>query len=517
MLLFSILIYFLFTCLVCISFFQKTTPSKFLQIFFLIVFASNILLFEILSFFTAADRPLIFLTVQLVFFGLSSFLILKKHPVQLLELKPQLTSFFFGLKKVDYVLISFIGVILAAFFIVGITTPPNNLDSFDPSHLPRIYYWIQNGTLQSINSTHFSDLIKPINAHIQGFWLFSLGRSENLFFLVQWFSLVIITASIYDIARSLKFASTPSLVSAIVGLSFPVALLQSYSSQGDLTVAALPLISISWAMAFINRKNKVDLIGAILAFCLALGTKNAAFLIAPVMGLYVAFWLMVNKKIKQFLPWFGVVLAILLVFSGFQFVQNMIKTGSVFGIKQIITEPLPAEQIAIKAKYNFPRYIYQFIGFDGLPKPIQEKLTAIKARVFENIFVPRGIDLEKEVYLLAGFNEGERFNFNATPVLSEDTSWFGPIGLIIPFGLLFSFLSAKNQIKKYALFAFLIFLSFFFLVFLQRQGWDPYQGRYFLIVVLPLVPLISILIPNQKVFANIAITLIVRINASIFE
>ncbi len=44
------------------------------------------------------------------------------------------------------------------------------------------------------------------------------------------------------------------------------------------------------------------------------------------------------------------------------------------------------------------------------------------------------------------------------------------------------------------------------MVIIQRPGWDPYQGRYFILPVLPLVPLVSMLIPSKRIWRAIMIT-----------
>jgi len=185
-----------------------------------------------------------------------------------------------------------------------------------------------------------------------------IGGSENLFFLVQWFSLIVVIVSVYDIARSLGFSSTQSLVSSIVCISFPIALLQTYSSQGDLTVAALIITSISLALSYNAQKRWVDIIGAILALSLALGTKNTAFLTLPVIGLSVIVYLIKTREFKKTLPWVGAGLLILILTTGFHFIKNIKETGYIFGVKNIMADPALSNHMLEKSEYNIPRYIY---------------------------------------------------------------------------------------------------------------------------------------------------------------
>jgi len=166
----------------------------------------------------------------------------------------------------------------------------------------KYYIGCSRGHLPQVLLQTVPVIFDPKFVHIQGLWLYSLGKSEYLFFLVQWFSLVIATASIYKISRSLKFSITNSLFSSLVGLSMPVLLMQSYSFQGDLTVAVFILVCISFVIDWLNSKAKFDLFAACLAFVIALGSKRAAFLAIPTFGFFILVWLIGRIKNKKILP-----------------------------------------------------------------------------------------------------------------------------------------------------------------------------------------------------------------------
>ena len=469
-----------------------------------------------MSLFHVLSVRWMFLSVQVIICGVITFLLIKKRKVSFSSLFINGKSIHFPNKRIDRAMIIFIGILLCAFFIVGITTPPNNSDSLDPTHLTRIYYWIQQGSIGSETLNNVAYLIKPINAHLQGLWLFLMGGSENLFFLVQWFSLIVVLVSVYDIAGSMGFSSTQSLVSSIVCISLPIALLQTYSSQGDLTVAALIIASISFSLSYIAKKKWVDIIGAILALSLALGTKNTAFLTLPVIGLSVLFYLIKTREFKKTLPWIGAGLIILILTTGFHFIRNLKETGYVFGVKEVLADSSLNNQVIEKSKYNIPRYLYKFIGFDGLPRFLQNELIQTKATVFKSALSPLNIDIESELYLQPGAEKNEYFTYLAKPVLSDDESWFGPLAfLIIPPAVVFSFFSKQKQRRAYALFSLALFVSYFLLVLLQRPGWDPYQGRYFLSAIIPMLPMVSILIPRNRIIQNLLIWVVFVFSAFI--
>ncbi|MCX6055313.1 MAG: hypothetical protein NTZ74_10445 [Chloroflexi bacterium] len=511
MLLFSILIYLLFSLLVSIYFFGQLNLSKVIQVFFLILFASNLVIFEILNLLKAIGHPLLFILLQLVLCVLPSIWIIKKHPFSQRGFWSKSRIFSEKFSKFDYMLLGFIGFVLIAFFIVGITTPPNNLDSLGKAHLTGIYYWLQQGSLDSTPAVPVSIFLDPINVQIQGLWLFLLGHSENLFFLVQWFSLLVTAVTTYEVSRLLKFSTTNSLISAIVGLSLPVALLQSYSFQGDLTVATFFMVSISMTISYLFSKRKFELITALIALGLTLGTKRAGFLVLPVIGAYAFYWLIKEGKKKQWMPWLGGFLAIMLIFISFPLGRSTVRSGFDFLKTQLLAENYTSlSQIMDKVKYNTPRYVYDLIGLDGLPRVFQSDLIQTKAIIFKSMLKPSVLDLEKEVFLQPGYNQGERFGYTSPLVLSEDNSWYGPLGFILlPLSFIFSIFSLSKGRRYYSWFSFFLFVSFFFLVLLQRPGWDPYQGRYFLLAILPLVPMVSILFSSNRLLKTLLIILII--------
>jgi hypothetical protein len=415
---------------------------------------------------------------------------------------------FAGFKWFDVTLLVFLGLILSCFLFVGFTTPPNNMDSLDPTGITRIFYWMQQGTMEFGKPNGISSIFDPLYFHIQGVWLYSLGRSEYLFFLVQWFSLVVSTATVFRISRSLGFSTISSLLSSMVGLSLPVVLMQTYSFQGDLTVAVLVLVCISFMMDWIQSKNKLDLIFAGFALFFALGTKKAAFLAIPVFFVWIVFWLISRLKNKRLIPW-GIGSTMVILVSVFILVGHSVirQGGTIAGVQIIFDKTLSEGGVIEKYKYNAPRFLYQLIGLDGLPRILQNSLIQVKAKYFQKTLVPSSLDLEKKVFLQPGFDQVEEFNYREPLILSEESAWFGPIGvLLIPAAILSSLFSKQRNRRIYGVFSFTLFLSFFIMVIIQRPGWDPYQGRYFILPVLPMVPLVSMLIPSKRIWRAIMIT-----------
>ncbi len=513
MLIASIIIYLFITLLIFPKIFDKLVISRFLLVFFLTVFSINILTAEILSFLNLLNQPVLFLVIQTLICGIIFFVLQHWLPFTKEQLKTVYSFSEIHFTKFESLLLGIISATFISFFIVGSTTPINNNDSL-ATHLPRIFYWLQHGNFNFWTASNLWQLIYPINAHIQGLWLFLLGKSEYLFFLVQWFSLVIITASVFDICKSLGFSTRQGLLSGLVGLSFPVVLLQIFSFQGDLTVTALVMVGVSFLLHYSRSKNWILLLAACTSIILALGTKQTAFLILPVFCLMILYLLYANKNIKKFLLSSWLLILLFVSLTSFQFIQNLVNKGSLFGMDSLLTEKNPSiSQSGEKALYVIPRYFYQFVGLDGLPRSIEPSLMLIKENVFKGMLAPTKLDLEKKVFLQPGFDQNESFHFSTPLKRSEDTAWFGPFAfLLIPLATIIGILSKTRLRRLYAVFCLINSIVFLILLIIQRAGWDPYQGRYFILAILPFIPLVSILFPNKKVFRNVILGILIPIS-----
>ena len=221
MLIFSLLLYLACSIILQKGLFGKSNISKTIQTFFLVIFSYNVVIFGLLSLLGWANQPLVALIIQIVFCSITCTFVIKRYHLSFGSIWNEFKESFISLRRIDYLLIVVIAVVLCAFFIVGITTPPNNIDSLDATHLARVYYGMQQGSLL-FDSLH--EVARPLNIHIVHFWLFLLGGSENLFFLVQWFSLLVAIITIYQISLFLGFSRTKSIISAFIISTFPVAL-----------------------------------------------------------------------------------------------------------------------------------------------------------------------------------------------------------------------------------------------------------------------------------------------------
>ncbi len=167
---------------------------------------------------------------------------------------------------------------------------------------------------------------------------------------------------------------------ALVCLGLPVALLQMYSFQGDLTVATLILAGIYFLYTYRYAGESPLLFAALLSLTLAMGTKQTAYFTLPVLIGFGTYWLKDTRlKVRT---WVVIVVTIAMIglFSVNKNIQNIQETGKMFGrVAPFYIKENPFG-VARKASFTiFPDTYISLISFDGLPLDIRSKITSAKA------------------------------------------------------------------------------------------------------------------------------------------
>jgi hypothetical protein len=499
MLIVSILQYLLLALIVNRGIDSRISFSRLLVYFYLTTFTLNIFISQILSLFSQLNNRFLYFGLQTALVALLLFLVMRKFQVRWADLLPQNNH---PAEKTDFLsglMIGLASLSFLALLIIGIRTPPNNLDSMQ-THLVRIYYWLQHGNFLSWASNTYTQLVYPINANIQALWLFLMGQNENLFFLVSWSSLAIIASESYQITRELNLSRHQALATLLVLLTIPAAVLQTYSFQNDLAVVALIMTFITFFLIYQRTHQLNYLIVSLLGLALALGVKQTAFMVLPALLLWVLYTIITHKIEKRHLPHLSWLLVFFLLFSSYQYIQNMSEFGSFFGVSDVtFGQTLTVTGLLQKAEYNVPRYLYGSLSVDGLPDPLATPLTNVKADVFRALTKPFHLDLEKEVFLQPGYDASEKFSYSTLPALTEDTAGPGPLSILLIIVAFFIVLLGKDKKRKeYLVFSLVLSVSYFSAILIQRPGWDPYQGRYFILAIIPAIPLTGLCLSKIK-------------------
>ena len=512
MLIVSVLIDAFLALLLSLRIFKSVSFSRTVILFFLTIFTLNILVVEILSLAGLLNSRWVYLLLQIVICLALGLLILDPRGKVFKTPFPKIRFIFPQLRGWETFLVVLISAILLLCLYIGTLAPINNSDSLH-THLPRIYYWLQHGSLASWDAVTETQLNYPVNISIQGLWLFLLGGSEMLFFLLPWLALVTAVLLIYEIALLLGASRRAALAASLLGLSFPVVLLQTFSYQGDVLIATLVLAAVWFLLLFMREHNSSYLYFSFVPLAAALGSKQTAFLFLP-FYLLVLLILLLRKRLSARIVFTaaGVFAACFALLASYKFIQNAVERdrmmSSMFASHRY---RLPFSQPGDWLRYatNGSRYLYQAASADGLTGRV--KLSALDARA--NAFIALSgwfnLDLEVRDYISEG--DEEYFSYAEAPALNEDSAWFGPLAFVLFPVTVIVVLTGKDRARKrYLWFSLAFLLTVFLMVAVLITGWSPTNGRYLTLPVLVFTPLFAVLIPQKRVWSGL-VTLVLSV------
>jgi len=505
MLVISTIIYLMLSYVITLRLNKEILISDWVINFFLTTVSLNILIAEIPHFFKALNNPIIFLLIQgILAIGSIVFLI---DPRQLIfnERLSRVNIKFQKWGGFEIVLHGFVFFIFIFILYVGFQGPINNSDSLH-THLIRIFYWLQHNSLENWNALNYTQISYPINISVQGLWIFLLSRSEIYFFLIQWLALVISIIAIYKISITLGARPVGALISCLISLSFPVILLQTFSFQGDVFIATFALCSTYYLLLFIKNRTKISLYISIIIISISIGTKQPIFLFIPLFCL-VIFILIVMKIIKPriLLNILGLFIVSFMLFSSFKFIQSSFeKTYHVSAMvaPEFYNNFSTMDKKPMQGYMTIGlRYLYQAFSIDGIAGQLNLNLHSERIDMFKKISGYLSVDLESKQFLT---EPDTPFSYSESLPINEDTAWFGILSLPVMFVVLFITLLSKDKFRiNYLVLSLVLIGIFVFGVVLIRTGWGPTNGRYMTIPVLLFMPLVSFIIPKNRVTGGV--------------
>lgn len=514
MLIISSLLYLVLSLLLTLRVYGRISITRVVVFFFLVTVSLNILISELLSLASVLDRAWLFLLIQAIVCLVLGFLLWDPRMWIFKQELPKIQFEFTRPRGLDWFLLTLIVGTLALSMYIGLLVPINNSDSLH-THLPRIYYWIQHGSLASWNAVIVTQINKPISLSLQGVWLFLLGGSEKLFFLATWFALLTAIVLIYNIACHLGASNRGALLAAVMTLAYPVILLQTYSYQADVFVSTLGLASVAFLLEYMHEKRWVTLFLSLLSLAVALGAKNTAFFILPFYLLVVLIYFIRKRvKFKQYLIFGGVFLLLFGIFSSYKFVQNYLERDQLESTS-LATHRIVNPTVKVNPKKRIPtntlRYLYQSFSVDGLTGRLKLTAEHKRANMFRSLSGRLGQDLEVKKFISQG--DAEIFEYDRLSTLNEDTAWYGPLSFIlIPITCLVV-LFGKNKTRKwYMLVAFAFLIAVFLMMSVLITGWSPTNGRYLIMPILVFTPLFFVLLPARRV-AGAVVAILIALSA----
>lgn len=229
-----------------------------------------------------------------------------------------------------------VGVIVTVSFFIALVAEPTNWDGM-AVYLPKIEHWIQNGSLEyyptgmAAGMTYqntFPGLAQTIMLHTR-----VLGSTDKFYPLIQWCAFVIALLSVYRITRQIGGSEVNGWVALIFVATLPNAILQSNSSQYDLTASALLCCFVSLAFELIEdvKQQKPS-------YALAIETMAAGILSGTckptcyIIGAGFAVWLVIGcvrrLNVRELARWTVAAVTLLAVLGSSTYIRNYREFGS---------------------------------------------------------------------------------------------------------------------------------------------------------------------------------------------
>ncbi len=380
--------------------------------------------------------------------------------------------------------------------------PPNNNDSL-AIHLARVGMWLQTGSWLPWNTKVFWQLTFPMNAELISYWTVLFTRGEHLLGLPAYVSGYLSAVVIYLLGKELTSKKSLALLAALTWAAFPVVQLNFTSTRHDHVSSFLLLATVYFFIQHLKEKNTGYVILSGLAIGLSIGTNYSVGGYLPGLAIFFLLCCLVFKKInwQEFVILGAASLLAFFLFSSPVFISNRVHFGSFLGPDAprsgslLLQSELQENTSAVEHTILMAgRWAYQIIDFEGTPEPFFTKLMQMKAWLPNRIASITGFSLEVDRSQL----NQHVFRYKEILPLSEDSSWFGLMGMfvffIVSIFILWATLRRKSPLLILtSLFLLTVPLSYSFL----RSAWTPYDGRYFITLFAMLS--IGLVLPLERV------------------
>jgi 4-amino-4-deoxy-L-arabinose transferase-like glycosyltransferase len=483
------------TTLLIVSLFHLSRISETILAWSLVAFAVLVFVFQFANLFGKLNVVGFILFVQFVImfivFGLWMF---KRRPKLFPKTKFNLDCWKLLKEKQNWPLIGLMGGLTAAlglYFVLIYVVPPNNVDALS-IHLARVLKWKQSGSYFPWETRNVWQVSFPVNAQLTYLWTILFTNSDHYVAYIPYLAGLVTALVVYLLAREIGFSVRASVFAGAVWLAFPVVQLHLTSVRHDLISTWLFMICLYLFYRWGSSRQMIYMILSGIALGLVVGTNFSIATYLP--GLLVLLLIGIYLKkhaLREMLLFAGTTGIAFVVFSSPVFISNVIHFGSPVGPDAAAMTSTAIAQEISTVQYlavNITRWIYQFLDFSVLPKPIAAAAVTAKSWMIEWLLGLVHLNLEGD---LATMN-AHIFNWETQYALQEDEAWYGLIGAMLVFPTtVFAFLRGIKK-RDMLLMAPLVFLMTGLVTCsLIRPGWTPYDGRYFM----PLTAMCAALLP----------------------
>jgi len=202
-------------------------------------------------------------------------------------------SFYLKNKFIIFLLSS---IIILTFF-TSIVYPPTTADSMD-YHLPRVMQWIQNENVDFFSTSDHRQLMMPPFSEYFILHLQLITNNDYLANVPQWLAMLFSLITISLITKELGGNKRFQLISAFIGSTIPMGILQSSSTQTDYILSFWLISLIYFLILYLKTNNLKYLVGFSLSLGIGILTKQNMYLFAFPFCFWLFFYFVRNKLSK---------------------------------------------------------------------------------------------------------------------------------------------------------------------------------------------------------------------------
>lgn len=438
--------------------------------YLLFVFLST----ELLSLFNLVSRTSIIIIYSII--ALIGFVLWFKYKI---------TISFDSLKKIKksdkFVFLLIILTILLPLLFTALYYPPNNWDSMT-YHMARIMHWIDNKNVNFYLTHNDRQLFSsPLAEYVILHW-YLLVDSDIFSNLVQYFSLIITTCASFLISKFLSKNKKTNLLSIVLVLTTPMAIMQASSTQNDLVVSSILLSTI-----YLGFKKSWLSFG--LSIGLGMLTKNTYAIFALPFCIYFGVKWLKEYKQKAILLFLLFLLCVIFI-NSMHWYRNYKEFASPVGPKYMSEQMLNNDHSLQIITSNIVKNTGLQIGL-----PLKKYNSYVDKLIY---------DLHKIMNLEINDSGNSWYSIKYQTQFSihEDLTGNFLLTIFLIFSFLFLFKEKEKTYYGFAIISGLIIFNYLF-------KWQPWGSRLMLPILLVSIPLISnVLI---EIIRNKAITFLLII------
>lgn len=351
--------------------------------------------------------------------------------------------------------------ILTLTFIQGFFSAPSTTDSM-VYHLPKVMYWVQEQTVYQDIIRNPHDFKAPFAEYIV-MHLYLVSGSDKLAFFSQWIAFAVCIYLSGVIARQLGAAQKLVNLVRLFTASLPIALMQSASTQVDLIVTVLFLISLQISLSILEKFEIKKAVLLSLAIGLGFFTKATFFIYLVIPSLLLMPPLFKAPK-KAFILGILILISIFLIQSRF-FMQNYTIYGNFLGSHILsdgsVLEYTNKDLTVQKIFANTLKNLLIHIPFPVINNQVYESIVSLNNRM--------GLEINEPDITCCG----TEFKIAAVIYPQEDiVSNTFHLLLIFLAGIIFFRVKDKKEIKAVYILSVLSFI-----LFSAVLKWQPYHSR----------------------------------------